>query len=243
MQLDQRETGYTYRAWTTPLRRSALPNATLRVTGAAAGPRVAYQGEPGAFGEAAIAQHWGGAAVAVGVTTFAGVLRLLLARAVDAAVLPAWNSTIGPIGGVQELLYEHAAYAEVVGEVSVNVHHALVALPGASLASVRAVGSHPAALGQCERYLGSLPGVTAHVAFDTAGAARELAALVGAAPRGLGSPWYAHVRDAAPETLAAIASESAAERHGLVVLARYVQDDPDNETRFVVLRRRAGMRS
>jgi len=227
-------------AWTPPLRRTTTPNGPLRSVGAAVGPRVAYQGEPGAFGEAAIGQYWNDAAVPVSAGTFSRVLGLLLAQRVDVAVLPAWNSSIGPIAGVQELLYESRSSIEVIDEISLSVRHALLALPGASMDSVRAVGSHPAALGQCARYLETLPHVRPYDAYDTAGAARELAALVGGAPRGLGQPWYADVPGAAPETLAAIASEAAGERHGLVVLARDIQDNAENETRFVVLRRREG---
>ncbi|WP_025411428.1 prephenate dehydratase domain-containing protein [Gemmatirosa kalamazoonensis] len=215
----------------------------LRAVGAALGPRVAYQGEPGAFGEAAIAQRWEGHAVAVGATTFPRVIGLLLARQVDLAVLPTWNSTIGPILGAHELLYDNRTRVEVIDEVALPVHHAVLALPGASLASVRAVGSHHAALGQCARFFAEHPLVTAYEAFDTAGAARELAALVGGAPQGLTPPWYASVPQAAPETLAVIASEAAAQRHGLVVLASAVQDHADNETRFAVLRRHEGGRA
>jgi len=227
-------------AWTPPLRRTTSPNGPLRAAGAGIGPRVAYQGEPGAFGEAAIGQHWDGAAVPVSAGTFARVLDLLLAGSVDVAILPSWNSSIGAIPGVADLIHEHRAHAEVVDEISLSVRHALLALPGASMESVRAVGSHPAALGQCARYLAGLPHVTPYEAYDTAGAARELAALVGGAPRGVGTPWYAAVPGAAPETLAAIASETAGERHGLVVLARDIQDNPENETRFAVVRRHGG---
>lgn len=224
-------------AWTPPLHRPA-PDAPLRAIGAAAGPRVAYQGEPGAFGEAAVAQHWNRAAVPVGVPTFAQTLAMLLSRRVDAAVLPVSNSAIGPIAGVQELLYERADRLHVVDEVVVLVQHALVALPGATAASLRAVGSHPAALGQCAGWLARHPHATPYEAFDTAGAARELASLVDRPARGLARPWWADVPDAAPETLAAIASEGAAERYGLVIVERAIQDDARNETRFVVLRRR-----
>jgi prephenate dehydratase len=216
-----------------------MHDTPLRAAGAKpAGPRVAYQGEPGAFGEAAIVRHWEGAAVAVGAPTFGRTIALLLARDVDAALVPVWNSTIGPIVAAQEVLYEHASALRLGDEVALSVQHALLALPGASLASIRAVGSHPAALGQCARFFAERPTLVACEAFDTAGAARELAALVGGAARGLAAPWYADVADAAPETLAAIASEGAAERHGLVVLARNIQDSDENETRFVVVCRR-----
>lgn len=91
------------------------------------------------------------------------------------------------------------------------------------------------------------------MAWDTAGAARELAALAaapGATPAGdartglqdeLGtSPWYAAVPAATPLALGVIASAAVAARHGLAVLADDIQDDPANATRFAVVRTREG---
>lgn len=229
-------------AWTPPLRR-VTPSAAPRAIGTRpSGPRVAYQGEPGAFGEAAVERHWSGGAIATGTPSFARALELLVARGVDLAVIPVSNSTIGAIPSVRELLDAHADAVHQVDEIVLPVRHALVALPGASLDSVRVIGSHFAALAQCAGFLRARPEVSTREAFDTAGAARQLAALVGAAPAGLETPWYAGVPDAALETLAAIAGESAAERHGLTVLARDVQDRPDNETRFAVVARREGAR-
>lgn len=225
-------------AWTPPLARLTTPDAPLRTIGATTVPRVAYQGEPGAYGELAVRQRWADAATALGVATFAHAVALLRAGRVDAIVLPLRNTTIGPIHDAEAALAPHADELRVVGEIVVPVRHALIALPGATRDSIRAVGSHPAALAQCARFLGARPHVTTHEAFDTAGAARQLAALVGGAPRGLSTPWYAEVPNASPECLAAIASESAAERHGLVVLARDVQDRADNATHFVVVARR-----
>jgi prephenate dehydratase len=229
-------------AWSTPLARSARDarhDVRLARHDAAVAPRVSYQGEPGAFGEAAIVRHWHGAATPVGTSSFARAIALLLARRVDAAVLPHWNSAIGEIAGVAALLREHADRLVVVDEVAIPVQHALLALPGATIDSIRAVGSHPAALAQCARFLAEHPRVVQCVATDTAGAARQLASLVGAAPKGTALPWYVRVDGVAPESLGAIASEWTAERYGLVVLARGIQDDAENETRFAVVSRRA----
>ena len=62
-------------------------------------PRVAYQGEPGAYGEQAIAREWGGAATAIGAPTFRDALSLLGSDGADFAMIPVWNSTIGDIQG------------------------------------------------------------------------------------------------------------------------------------------------
>jgi arogenate/prephenate dehydratase len=136
----------------------------------------------------------------------------------DAAVLPIENSLGGSIHAVYDLLLRHDSVS-IVGEVAVRVRHCLVARPGTALADVTSVASHPQALAQCDGYLRSL-GVARVAADDTAGAAADLAT--------------------APPGAAALASERAASLYGLDVLARDVQDDPDNVTRFLVLARDAG---
>ena len=160
-------------AWTPPLRR-VTPSAAPRAIGTRpSGPRVAYQGEPGAFGEAAVERHWSGGAIATGTPSFARALELLVARGVDLAVIPVSNSTIGAIPSVRELLDAHADAVHQVDEIVLPVRHALVALPGASLDSVRVIGSHFAALAQCAGFLRARPEVSTREAFDTAGAARR----------------------------------------------------------------------
>lgn len=200
--------------------------------------RVGFQGEPGAYGSAAIELRWNGDATPVGAPTFARVIGLLLERSVDVAVLPVWNSTIGDVRAAQEPLYESGPRLEVVDEILLPVRHALLARPGASLATLRAVGSHPVALAQCTRFFAERPAIGACDAADTAGAARELAAFDLAAT----DAWYAAVPNATSESLGVIASEAAAARYGLTVLLTDVQDQSDNATRFVVVRRRGAGR-
>ena len=103
----------------------------------------------------------------------------------------------------------------ICGEVAVPVVHCLLARPGTRLEDVRRVYSHPQALAQCEGFLRGL-GVEAVAVYDTAGGARALA-------------------EGTDGAAAAIASERAAALYGLEVLARGIQDAPDNTTRFYVL--------
>jgi len=201
--------------------------------------RVAFQGELGAFGDAAIRSRWGADASPVPARSFDEVVALVATGAVERAVVPVWNSTIGPIGPALAALERAVAPLATVGEIDLPVRHALLALPGATLGDLRAVGSHPAALGQCARWLAAHPRITARRAYDTAGAARELARLAGGAPDESGTlPWYAGLTSAAPSQLAAIASAAAAPTYGLVVLADAVQDDPTNLTRFRIVEAR-----
>lgn len=210
-------------------------------------PRVAYQGEPGAYGEVAITREWAGAATAVGTATFAEAFALLGRGDTEFAAIPIWNSTIGDIQDTTVLLRHHRARVDVVNEVTVPVEHCLLALPGVSLTTVRYVGSHPTALAQCRQLFSNPKRLQPCVAHDTAGAARELAALGRrlddpAARRPVTPPWFDPYRPVDPHALAVIAGAGVARRYGLVVLAESVQDNASNATRFVIIKPQAGVR-
>src|SRR5689334_8254321 len=137
--------------------------------------------------------------------------------AVDAAVLPVENSSAGVAQEVSDLLWELPGL-RVAREHLQPVRHCLLGWPG----PVERALSHPQALAQCERYLHSrqIRPVAYH---DTAGAARAVA------------------EQRQPGT-AAIASKAAAGRYHLYVLAESIQDDSENQTRFVVVERGAPVR-
>jgi prephenate dehydratase len=210
----------------------------------ATAPRVAYQGEPGAYGEMAIAQEWRGVATALGAPTFSDALGQLGRGRADFAVIPVWNSTIGEIKDTTVLLAHHAARLETVSELVVPVVHCLLGLPGASLWTVRYVGSHPTALAQCRRLFGPPRALQPCVAHDTAGAARELSALGVRTrlPRNGTPPWYEPYHPADATSLAVIAGAPVAQLYGLTVIAEGVQDNPQNATRFVVVKAVDGAR-
>ena len=177
--------------------------------------RVAYQGEPGAFGEEAILRYSGTVVDTVGVPTFADVCRAVESGDVDAGVLPLENSLAGTVGDALDALTTGSL--AVVGEVLLPIHHHLLVVPGVRLTDVRRVTSHWQALAQCQTFL-RRQGWHLVAAADTAGSARELAAR--------------------PEPgMAAIASERAAQRYGLEVAVRDIADAPHNVTRFAVIAR------
>jgi prephenate dehydratase len=219
---------------------AAIPEAPMTAT-----PRVAYQGEPGAFGELAITREWGGAATAVGAATFRDALSLLGSNGADFAMIPVWNSTIGDIQDTTVLLAHHSARVERVSEITVPVVHCLLGLPGATLTRVRYVGSHPTALAQCRSLFVYRRTLQPCVAHDTAGAARELAAL-GTPVRELrpSAPptWFEPYRPVEPQALGVIAGAGVARLYGLTVIAEGVQDNASNCTRFVVVRAQDGVR-
>lgn len=197
--------------------------------------RAAYQGVRGAFGEDAVQRLWSGSVNAHPVATFDAVLDALLSGDVEYAVLPVWNSTIGPVQAARNALDARSDMVVRAGEVDVPVRHCLLALPGTVLADVRYVGSHPAALAQCPRLFHLNPQLSAVEAFDTAGAASQLASFHEARTPGE-ERWYDALAVESPRALAAIASAQAAAAYGLEVLQRGVNDESTNYTRFVVLR-------
>ena len=179
--------------------------------------RVAFQGEPGAYSELAVHHHFPGA-LAVACRQFTNVVDAVVTGLVDAGVLPVENTLAGPVPGVSELLSD--ARVQVDAELWLPIHHCLVAVPGATMDTIRSVLSHPVALAQCTGFFARHPGVTAMEWFDTAGAA-------------------AHIARAGDPTLAAIASAAAAERYDVQILEKNLEDRADNRTRFVVVTARA----
>jgi len=176
--------------------------------------RVAYQGEPGAYGEEAILRYFGTTSVeAVAMPTFSAVCDSVASASADAAVLPLENSLAGTVGDALDALA--TGPLTVVGEILQPIHHHLLVIPGVALSDVEHVTSHWQALSQCDRFL-SRHGWDLVPAADTAGAARQLAA------------------DRNPR-VAAIASERAAALYGLHIAARDIQNSPHNVTRFAVI--------
>jgi prephenate dehydratase len=178
--------------------------------------RIAYQGEPGAFSEAASRQIAADAQL-VPCRSFEDVFAAVDDKSVDFGVLPIENSIGGSIHRNFDLLLEHDL--PIVGELEVPVVHHLLALPGRTLEQVKRIYSHPQALAQCDRFLRTLTGVEITATYDTAGSAKMIATD--------------HLEDAA-----AIASARAAEVFGLVPLKSSIQDYQNNTTRFLVVGRR-----
>ena len=199
--------------------------------------RVAYQGVPGAFGEQAIRRVWRDAALARPMPTFSAALEALLIGAADWAVIPIWNSIIGRVNPGCSALEEYPEAFVRADEVEMPVHQCLVAIPGTSVDSLRFVGSHPAALAQCTRFFAAHPTIAPVTAFDTAGAAMELAGY-GEHTLNATDRWYAELAVDGPSRLAAICSEYAARRYRLIVLAHDVHDEPTNVTRFAIVHAR-----
>ncbi|KAK4581148.1 hypothetical protein RGQ29_024715 [Quercus rubra] len=176
--------------------------------------RVAYQGLPGAYSEAAALKAYPKCET-VPCDQFEEAFKAVELWLVDKAVLPIENSVGGSIHRNYDLLLRHRL--NIVGEVQLQVNHCLLGLPGVRKEEIKNVLSHPQALAQCDIMLSKL-GVVRINTDDTAGAAQMVAST--------------GLRDTG-----AVASARAAEIYGLDVLAEKIQDDDDNITRFLVLAR------
>src|SRR5215831_9699026 len=164
--------------------------------------RIAYQGEPGAFSEAA-ARRVDPEAALVPCRSFEEVFDSVDGGPAVYGVVPIENSIGGSIHRNYDLLLSHEL--SIVGEVELPVVHHLLAVPGATLAGLKRVYSHPQGLAQCERFLNSLSGVEIIATYDTAGSAKMVA-------------------DAGLPDAAAIASARAGDVFGLKPLASSIQD-------------------
>ena len=179
--------------------------------------RIAYQGEPGAYSEAA-ALAFDAAAAPLACKGFEDVFQAVADGTAARGIVPMENTIGGSIHRNYDLLVEHEL--PIVGEVQLKVDHCLLALPGVRLEDVRVVHSHPQALAQCERFLRGLPSVEIAAVYDTAGGAKL-------------------IRERELKHDAAIASIRAAQVFGLEVLKRGIQDYDTNITRFCVIARQA----
>ncbi len=176
-------------------------------------PVVGYQGHAGAFSDVAARELVPGAQTR-GYPSFDAVAEAVAAGEVDYAVLPVENAIAGPVPRNYELLWEHPAL-RICGETTLAIELCLIGSAGASADAVREVRSHPVALEQVRRYIDAR-GWQRSTTTDTAGAVREIVEL--------GDP-----------AVAAIGPALAATIHGGTILARAVQDESENYTRFFLI--------
>lgn len=177
---------------------------------------IAYQGEPGAFSEAAIAAAWGGEATAMPCASFGEVIAAVESGRAVGGLLPVENSIAGAV--VESVRAIEGSTLHVIGETSLPINLDLLAVAGATLESVRTVESHPVALRQCRGFLRRHSWLEAVASHDTAGAARDIAA-------------------SGDRRRAAVASARAGALYGLITLASAIEDRAGNVTRFAIVAR------
>jgi prephenate dehydratase len=176
--------------------------------------RIAFQGELGAYSHQACQQSRPDMEP-VPSTTFEDVVDKVARGEVDLGMLAVENSTYGRVADVHSLLPRSGLH--IVDEAFVRVHVNLLGVPGARLEDVREAHGHVVILPQCAGFL-KAHGIRGKVSSDNARAAREVA-------------------EAGDPSRAALASELAADIYGLRVLARQIEDQANNTTRFLVMSR------
>jgi len=177
--------------------------------------KLAIQGEPGSFSDEAARKFLPGNTV-VPCATSSEVFDRLAAKSVAAALIPIENSLAGPVSLHLDLLLARQAFVQ--REFRLRIRHNLIAAPGARLSEIRRVLSHPVALDQCREFLRRHPKMHAEPFYDTAGSVK-------------------HVTGEKLRDTAGIASLRSADVYGGRVLARDIEDDKQNFTRFFLVRR------
>jgi chorismate mutase / prephenate dehydratase len=173
--------------------------------------RVSYLGPEGTFSEQAVRRHFGSAVEALAVPSVDEAFRRCESGAAHFTVVPVENSTEGVVGRTLDLLL--ATPLRICGEVELRIQQNL--LSKGSVKGIRKIYSHSQSLAQCNGWLGqNLPGAQRIPVASNAEAAQ---------------------RAAKEKSAAAIAGEAAGARYGLKVLARGIEDAPNNTTRFLVL--------
>lgn len=179
-------------------------------------PRVAFQGELGAFSELAIRQQWPTGATPVPCRTFPEAIASVRGGAAEYGVIPVENAIVGAVSVALDALRDAGIEVVEHSELRVPIHLCLLAPHGASLAELRHVHSHAVALAQCRLFFARHGWLIPAPHDDTAGAARMVA-------------------QRNDRTVGAVASEMAAERYHLEIMARRIEDVPANWTRFLVI--------
>jgi prephenate dehydratase len=177
-------------------------------------PRVAFQGEPGAFSEEAALGFFADPEP-VAVPTWRAVFEAVRDGTVDAGVAAIENSLAGTIRETYDLLAEFDL--QIAGAVSVPIRLALLALPGQRIDDIKRVYSHAQALAQADEFLRTRSWEVL-TTYNTAGAARTIA-------------------ERGESAAGAVASPRVADLYGLEIVAPDIQTGADNRTRFVVLAR------
>ena len=192
---------------------AATPSTSTAEQGT--GMKIAIQGEPGSFSHEA-AMKLVADAVIVPFSLSADAFAALVNGAVEAAVIPIENSLAGSVSEHFDLLLTHNV--QVQRETLLRIRHNLIAISGTSIGEIDRVFSHPVALAQCRRFLSEHSRMEAYAFYDTAGSVKQLVEL----------------RD---RHAGAIASEAAAHYYGGQILRAGIEDNPENFTRFFLVRR------
>lgn len=177
--------------------------------------RIAIQGVKASFHEEAAFKYFGDEIETIECESFKKTCDMLKQGKADYVVMAIENSIAGSILPNYNLLRDYRFH--IVGEVHLNIHQNLIALPGVKISDIKFVESHPIAIRQCDEFLGEYPDWTIKEGMDTAACAKTIA-------------------DNKLSNTAAIASTVAAKLYGLNILESRIETNKKNATRFLILK-------
>jgi prephenate dehydratase len=176
--------------------------------------KIAIQGELGSFSHQAALRTIPNATV-IPCALSAEAFERLRKGDVDAIMIPIENTLAGSVVEHYDLLREHSVFIE--RETVIRIEHLVIGIAGSRIEDVQRAYSHPVALAQCRSFFQRHPGMEAVAFYDTAGAVKQILQLQ-------------------DRHSAAIAGIQAVDMYGGVVLAKGVEDDVANFTRFLLVR-------
>jgi len=177
--------------------------------------RIAIQGGYGAFHEIAAYSYFKDDSIEiVPRNTFKDLFSALMKGKVDYGITAIENSLAGSILPNYSLLLE--SKMKVIGEIFLRIRQNLVALPGQKITDIKEVYSHPMALLQCQTFFDDYPDIRLIDSIDTALSAKKIA-------------------EEKTPGIAAIASDLAAQKYNLEILASGIETNKNNYTRFLIL--------
>ncbi len=176
---------------------------------------IAFQGEKGAFSEAAAYGYWGNEINLEPCRTFKSVFETVKCGSADFGIIPIENSLTGSIHQNVDLLLDYELC--IIGEIILRVQHNLMAANNIKLKDIKTIYSHPQALMQCSDFLEELADTECIPTYDTAGSAKKIA-------------------EDCSSDCAAIASIQASKDYGLHVLKKDIENNKQNYTRFLIIK-------
>ncbi|MCZ6635806.1 MAG: prephenate dehydratase [bacterium] len=176
--------------------------------------KVAFQGELGAYSEMAARSYFHETVQVSPQPTFTDLFERVTSGSCTHGMVPIENTVMGSIHENYDHLLKNDLH--IVGELKLRIMHNLIVNPGVRLEDIRHIYSHPAALAQCTKFTRSLTQAEAVVAYDTAGAVKNL-------------------KESGAKDAAAIASAQAAVDYDLEILKTGVENNHQNYTRFLIV--------
>lgn len=182
--------------------------------GTRSGAKVAYLGEHGTFSETAALAILGSSSEYISYPNFESLYEAIATGEADHIISPLENSLVGSIHRCYDLLLN--SELSIVAEIILPVSHFLIGPEGSTLQTITTVESHPAALGQCERFFSAHQHIKRIAAEDTAGSVKRAV-------------------ESGDVSRAAIGGRRAADIYGGTIIREHIEDHTDNFTRFVLL--------